>query len=257
MKTLAELEAELFADPLAQRLSAVDTGPLSARLRHAVYTYRATPRRPWYQQRRLWVYALAAAAIITLALATPVGAAVARALLPFWLQQQVGLVAGAPTHLVAPHQQGSQPDGGGHLATPNLTLSQAQARVDFHIPRFNWLPADVVFRGALVDDPHSCLLSYRGMHGGGLGLSIHEGPLSGGPAVPSFAVQQVTVDGQPALLVTGSYESAGPGSPANWNPSADASELLWTRGAFSFDLTSSGLHLTREDMLRIATSMTS
>jgi hypothetical protein len=277
----SDIEQRLDADPLAVRLTKL-AGPPVTHSSRAVIGDLGTPRTVVGQRaghRRLVALVAAVSGIALLITVTPAGASIARAVLPEGLQQRLGLVEGAPAVISPPGQGGHV--GAGHPAaslspvpcpalpqrfptvsspvecSPSLSLADAQRQVEFHIPLPLALPAGLAYRGALVDSPHSVLVSYRRGDGGigGMGLAVRDDGAIGGSAVPSGSIQTVTVNGGVAYFVRGAYENAGPGTAAHWNPNADDAELTWQAAGLTFDLTAGSLHLSAADLIRIAESV--
>ena len=144
------------------------------------------------------------------------------------------------------------------VATPRAvevrgSLEDAQRQVAFRLRTPSWLPAGVEFRGARADaDGRGGGMSYRATDGslGGFGVIMRQGQEQGGYAVPGSATRPVQVHGLPAVYVQGAWNEAD-----QWQPAADAGLLSWQEDGFTFVLTHSGLHLSREDVLRIAESL--
>jgi hypothetical protein len=267
------IEHGLDTDPLAVRLSAATVPPISSELRLSLLS--ACSARPFGGSRRRLAIGLtiAALAVALGMILTPVGAVVARSVLPQGMQQFFGIVSGAPVTLSPPSNrvtpmpgtspvpcsQVPPPTGNltGVLCYPDLSLAAAQNRVTFTIPTPSTLPNGVTYYGAIVDSPRSVMLSYRSVTkaSAGLGLSIDEGTQVGGSAVPSGSLEPVQVDGNPAYYVRGDYESSGPGAVAHWNPNGNAEELTWRQNGLTFDMTSGGLHLSEAEFIHIAESV--
>lgn len=279
-----EWEERLARDPLGVRLANVAGPSASAEfLRRVLAAPRiATTRR---RRARRVLFSLAVAVVATAVLAaTPAGPVIGKAILPAPLQQWFGLVAGAPTVITRPPNACSGPsappsmvpgqvywhtcaDGlrGGYFTPLYVGLADAQAQVSFEIKTARWLPAGIAFAGVAVfgndtvDGPSSVSVEYLplGRTGPGPGIRIqeHPGTQVGGSAAPASAVQHVTVDGQPAVFIRGDYESSGPAANGVWTPGADAEELSWEHVGLTFDLIAGGLHLTQQDLIRLADSV--
>lgn len=271
MSAWTENDELLDRDPLAIRLASADVGHPSQRLRASVDQMRPLAERPVHRRRlsrRLSRGMAALAAALALLVVTPAGAALGRAILPDGLQQLLGLVVGAPTHLPPGGGQPATPSGstsgqlppgtsliggGGAIVRPSLSLAEAQRLVAFPIPQPRDLPSGLVFYGAWVDSTHSVFLHYAdSTHQGGVGLEVRQGTAIGGSAVPAGSVREVAVGGSPAYFVHGSYADAGPGTVAIWDAAADVVELTWQRGGFTYNLTASGLHLSSSEAVQIA-----
>ena len=274
MTTVAELERSIEADPLDDALFAIAL-PMSSGLRAAVLS-RSHTRLAHRRRRRILTRTAAGTAAICLVAFTPPGHAVARLVLPEGLQQHLGLMEGAPRTLTPPSgtHVGVAPslspipcsevptpgpsNGRGVGCYPDLSIAAVQAKVDFHIATPALLPSGLQYRGALTTGPHDAYLSWKRSdgHPGALSLGIKDGvALRGGSAVPSGTLQPVTVGASPGYLVRGDYEDNGPGTTAHWNPNADDYELTWARGGLTYDLTTSGLHLSVSELLRIGDSV--
>ena len=283
MNRVAEMERALENDPLAARLARIEVPPVP----EALWASVLTEPRPAPQRRRRFRVAIGfgagAVALATLAV-TPAGAAIGRTILPQGIQQKLGIFEGAPTHLAAP--SGVPGGSGGRRVVhslmpcsqvpatppyptalqgvecyPDLSLAEAQRRVDFTIPTPTAMPPGLSYRGALVGitmgaPKSSVLLTYRDATGTkSLGLQVVRGTPGSGSAVPSGVAQRVTVDGSPAYYVHGSYGDDGPGTAVRWNSAADDEELTWQHDGFTYDLTTAGLHFSSADLIRIAESV--
>jgi len=267
---------EPFArDPLAVRLAQLAYPPVPDDLAARVLAAAPT-RRPrglgW--RRGLVPVAAVAVGFATIAV-TPAGAAISDA-----LRQRFGLVAGAPQvitrppgacvptlppdvqpyDVLTPHC-GSGGDTMKVIHVPPTSLADAQAHVGFPIHTPSWLPASVAFVGVRVlppaDDPELVFLAGgRRLTGPGLRIGERQGTGGGGSAVPASAIENVMVNGRPAVYAKGDYEEAvGQGPGGVWTPGADVQELSWEQSGITYDLTASGLRLTREDVIRVAESV--
>lgn len=262
---------DLDSDPLAARLATVDVGHPSEHLRAIVNISRPLVRRR-RRERRVYAGVAVIAFLLALMVVTPVGATLGRAILPEGLQQRLGLVVGAPPQLspggrAAPTFGGPTsgqipPEtsvirgGGGQMLTPSLSLAEAQGLVAFPVPIPRNLPLGLVFSGALVDSIHSIYLHYADLaNQRSVSLQVRQGSVTGGSAVPAGSVRQTNVGGGPAYYVHGSYEDAGPGTAATWNPNADVVELTWQGGGMTYDLTAAGLHFSMSDAVQLAQSV--
>lgn len=274
--TTYEVERLLDSDALAIRLSQLQPVQVPDRLRLRVLA-ESRGRPPRLTIRRVVGGVAAVIAALAVLALTPAGGALARAVLPEGLQQRLGLVAGGPTHLSAPsgsqRANTSQPSpptlvpcsstsivpqvSGPTECNPDLSLADAQSRVDFAIPTPSWLPAGVTYRGSSVDSPHSVHMLYLHLPqgSGAVQLTIHDDVPLGGSTVPSGAVQSVTVDGSSAFFVQGAYQDSGPGTSAWWNSNADAEELTWQHDGLTYDLIVGSLRLSHADVVRIADSV--
>lgn len=135
---------------------------------------------------------------------------------------------------------------------PIVSLAEAQQRVTFHIPQPTWLPAGLTFGGAHVFPPNWAQVFYRPVNGspGGLGVEITQGKPSGGYVYPPEAVQPVSVNGVSALYAHGTGDP-----PAKWDAQADAGMLSWEADGFTYVVRASELHLSREELIRVAESL--
>ncbi len=228
---------------------------LSSRIEAA----HARRNRRWPSRRRLVLVGLAVVVLaLSLVAATPAGAAVGRAFLPSGMLQRFGMVLVRPTlvpsHTPAAGRPQAEPkaDAPSGPLTPSLTLEEAQQQVSFLIRTPAWLPGDVVYRGALVAPDGTVVVSYRGVDdpSKGMFIQMQQGAAAGGYAVPSSAAQQVRVGGHAAVYARGSWDRSG-----NWNRKADAGLLSWQQDGMTYVLSSSGLGLSRNDMIRIAESL--
>ena len=132
-------------------------------------------------------------------------------------------------------------------------IEEVQRQVDFQIRTPTWLPDGVVFRGAMASsDGQGAVVSYRGVHdpNSGIGVQMRRGRLVSGYGVPSSATQEVQVHGEPAIYAQGAWTKDG-----TWNERADAGMLSWEDRGFTYYVSSSGLGLSREDLVRIAESL--
>lgn len=176
--------------------------------------------------------------------------------------QRFGIVLVAPTPVpsspVAAPAAPAQAPTARETALARVSLAEAQQQVPFRIPLPTWLPDGVTLRGAFVGKgpsgdtrtaPISVTLSYQSLTDprAGLGITIQNGPSTGGYVVPAGAGQEVLVNGHPAIFVQGAWTPE-----RTWNETADATMLSWEADGFTYIVSSSGLGLTREDILRIA-----
>lgn len=178
----------------------------------------------------------------------------------FGQQQRAGMVLLSPTEVARlSHPPPSPPPGvarpqpgPGRMMTPDLTLEEAQQQAPHHIPVPAWLPPGVVFRGALVSPAQDVVVSYRSADDlmKGMGLQIKPGSPGGGYAFPASAAEDTQVDGQPAVYVHGTWHPN-----QQWDATADAGTLSWQQRGFTYLLFSSGLGLSRDDLVRIAQSL--
>jgi hypothetical protein len=215
--------------------------------------------RPRSSRRLLLTVVAIATLAVVLVTATPVGAAVSRQLLPYGVLQRFGLVLVSPTPVTQNAPTGpasARPTAAagisGGPSTPSLTLQQAQAQARFPIRTPSWLPPNVVFRGALVASDGTVVVSYRRVDdpSKGMFIQMQPGPTVGGYAVPSSAAKAIRVDGAPAVYAHGSWDQSG-----NWHAEADAELVSWESGGMAYVLSASSLGLSRDDMIRIASSL--
>jgi hypothetical protein len=249
--SIQTLEEALRTDPLAIRLQHLHVHPLPVGFGENVLTGDTTVAQAHRRHRgALGTVVFAVVVLVTVAV-TPVGAAIGRAILPQGMQQRLGLIAGAPNQL-APPVAGHQAQPGG-LITPHLTLQQVQSQVGFTIPLPTRLPPGLAFIGALTESRESAFLYFTNpTHTASIGLAVTQGLSQGGPAAPASAVRTTSVAGASAFFVQGSYEDAGQGTTATWNPAADYQALSWQRGGFTFTLTAAGLRFSSADLVLVA-----
>lgn len=132
-------------------------------------------------------------------------------------------------------------------------LEEVQRQVDFQIRTPTWLPDGIVLRGAVASgDGQAAVASYRAIRDPNIGLSVQmrRGRQAGGYGVPASAIEDVWVHGVSAVYARGAWTKDG-----TWNDSADAHMLSWEDKGFTYYLSSSGLGLSREDLVRIAESL--
>lgn len=143
-------------------------------------------------------------------------------------------------------------------------------------PMPSWIPENIEFydikigSGASTDlsnTPLVVIISYRPITGSsypdlaGMGLQVtYESELEGGYSFPTDKIQNVTVNGQPAVFVKGGWISNDESSSTDvidleWSNDVDSGHLSWSRNGFIFNLTASDLNLTIDDFLRIAESI--
>lgn len=212
------------------------------------------PARPG--RRALVAACLVAFALVaSLSVAVPPTLAVVRSQL-----QRFGLVLVEATPMApAPTASRTAPapaQGGGPVAGW-MSLAEAQRHVPFPIRLPASVPPSLVLRRVFVGSgptndpakaPISVVVSY-GPDGDGasppspVGLAIQQTNatgLSGGYAAPVEQAQDALVHGHPAI-----YVSDAPG----------AGKLSWEENGFTYVLMTSGLGLSREDLIRIAESL--
>lgn len=137
------------------------------------------------------------------------------------------------------------------------SLSEAQSRVSFVIPQPLWLPPGVSLSGAFVPEDGQTVILQLAVSEEGADLSrpagslqIIKAPMAGTYAVSRDAVQTVTVNGEPAALVQGSWNENG-----EWISDAGEMMLLWGDNQFTYVLAISNLDLSTSDLIRIAASV--
>ncbi len=134
----------------------------------------------------------------------------------------------------------------------SLTFVTLVVKVPFRPARPARVPEGLMRRDTdLTDLPQSIRLIY-GPRDGGAGELIVEttqGVRENRAPYPETAIQPVTVHGQPAICVRGTWDEQN-----QWQAEADAGILAWTAEGFNYRITHRGLGLRCEDLLRIAGS---
>lgn len=151
-----------------------------------------------------------------------------------------------------------------------ISIEAAQRQVPFHILQPSWLPESLGFTGALVGRgpfgadagesieeakakaPIQVLLIYRPTMNAdaNVTLQISDGKLSGGYGFPRERMQDVIVNGKPAVYVKGSWNEK-----SEWNDQVDAANLSWEDSDFTYVLSQYQLGLSPDEMIRIAESI--
>lgn len=290
-----ELDESLENDPLALRLSRIQGPPVPEGLMASVLSGRPAPRRRRVRRSHLLAAVAVVAALLTVVAASPLGVSARVGFLqrfgitagtpqtlPHPGPNDCAIYKGAPnmtkttftrngvtiTEWTRPAPKGC---GGGTLRMdtyqpPMFDLQHAQAVVSFPIRTPASLPAGLQLEGVSMDpkppefstfaDQATLIYRPRGK-ASGPNLSIKEQPgtPNGGTGAPSSSVKEVSVSGHPAVYVHGNYDQPDPNGPATWNPNGDVSELAWQANGVTFDVTASGLHLSKTDLVRVAESV--
>jgi hypothetical protein len=132
------------------------------------------------------------------------------------------------------------------MEIPRLTVEEAQQQVNFHIPTLAWLPPGFKLGGAHVMPPDWANVFYVPTDPelvaaqAGLGVAIRRGSDTTTRSYSGARVQEdIMVHGRAASYI------AGPAFGL----------LTWEAGGFSYDLSYSGVELSREDVQRLAESL--
>ncbi len=135
---------------------------------------------------------------------------------------------------------------------PAVSLAEAQKQVSFNIPQPGWLPEGLTLKGAHVNPPGWANVFHGRADGreGGLGIEATQGTGKTNYVFPDSAKQPVAVNGQPAIYIHGAWNGQG-----QWNDNADAATLEWSANGFALHLSGSGLGLSRDEIIRIAESV--
>lgn len=146
---------------------------------------------------------------------------------------------------------------------PLATIGEALRRAPFpvHLPRE--LPAEmkmtnVTIRTAPPSEPANPLFTVVMTYSRNDGeLTIQESQgRSDGFGVPESQVQDAQVNGRSALYAQGVWQQVeNAENSLEWDSSADRKLLSWDTGGVTYVLDAYGLDLSREDMLRIAKSL--
>jgi hypothetical protein len=135
---------------------------------------------------------------------------------------------------------------------PAIGLDQAQTQVSFAIPQPKWLPEGLVRQGSHVSPPDWAQTFYARAGGGegGLGIEVTQGATHSLYVFPAAAKQSVTVNGQAAVCVQGSWNEK-----KQWMATADAVDLEWSANGFLYTIGGSGLGLNCNDLIKIGESL--
>lgn len=212
-----------------------------------------------------------------------------RAAFGHMMEQRFGLVFVEPTPQTAtmPAQLGSSHVQLEEKIIPPISFEEAQAQVPFAISLPTLLPQGFELwtarvgtgpHGESVDEdgnritvepPVQVILHFKPDESNKnryhfeatLALDIMDKTgLRGGYAVPAGSEEDVEVNGNRALFVSGSWvrvDESKPPSPDNmtWDDSADVAMLSWEADGFTYTLSGSHLGLGQEDYIRIAESI--
>jgi hypothetical protein len=262
---ISEWEDAVERDPLGLRLSTLEYPSPSPELRSRVLWGTRAIRRPRIPGKRVVFATVGLVLALSTVAATPVGRTVARAVLPYALQQRLGFLIGTPV----------QPPSAGASATvpiydtdtralfmsglPAYSPADVQKKVNFTISTPTRLPGGIHFRRAMVNPAHTLVyLHYADASGRRtIDLGIQQGPPIGGTEVPSSLVQSAQVNGTDGYYVHGAYarSPSTSGTRQKWNSAADTAELTWRRSGITYNLRCSGLNLSKRDMVQIAESV--
>lgn len=175
-------------------------------------------------------------------------------------------VAGAQ-HRLATAADAAATEAAASLGTPPHSVPQAAAaplalesmeavrrQVPFTIRLPEWLPDGLTLRGAYVGPTQSVAVSYGQSGDPAAGLGLEEGAESASPAgyaFPPSVRQHTLVNGMPATYVHGAWNERG-----QWQDGADVVFVSWQQGGLIYAVHASGLQLSRDELLRIAESIT-
>lgn len=207
-----------------------------------------------FGRARLWRVGMAAAALLlSLAVIRPVRESIADTI------QHFGIVATNDTVIL--YGQSAPGTTAVSSPLPFFSLAEAQQRVNFVIPMPGWIPPGMHLRGAFVGSDDFVALSYvpdgwtpDGVQSG-FGLEITPGTTAsfGRYAIPSSAIQHVTVNGSPAVYAHGAWDSQP--SAITWHGDADDAMLSWSADGFVYTVSGGGPGIGRDDLFRIAESV--
>lgn len=162
---------------------------------------------------------------------------------------------------------------------PSLTLADAQRQVPFSILTPHWLPEGltlgrIIVSRDIVQMPEQTSaeqivvsLLYRipsepvKDDAPVMLLDIIAGPPGNGYLLAASREQHLTIHGQPAVYVHGSWRSDGQGDPnttlgnLRWDDTLDSSWLSWEVNGLTYRLAIHNLGLSREEVLQIAESI--
>lgn len=235
---------------------------IQARLASSCPTYRlGSPHRVLPS-----LPAIVAACLLILAIVSSLLTSIGPAQAAIWQTlQRFGVVLVASTPLVAtpgtPLSTPTQAPATRETALLWVSLAEAQQQVPFRIPLPTWVPEGVMLQGAFVGKgpstaahtaPLAVTLSYQllGNPMAGMSITIRDGPAVGGYAVPAGTDEETVVNGRPAIFIRGAWTREGA-----WNATADATMLSWEVDGFTYVVSTSGLGLTREEVVWIAESL--
>lgn len=129
---------------------------------------------------------------------------------------------------------------------PRMTLDEAQQQLAFLIPTFGWVPSGFTVGGAHVSPPDWANVYYVPT------------TLSADAPYAGFALQVTRGQdtSEQVILETQAQEAISVhGQPATYMANDSAGMLRWAANGFSYNLSYSGMYLSREEVQRLAESV--
>lgn len=135
---------------------------------------------------------------------------------------------------------------------PPVNIDQAQSRLAFPLPVPAYVPPGLVLGGAHVQAPNWANVFYVQTGGGTGGLGVEEslGSPHGRYVFPDDAKVAATVGEHAGFYVQGSWDEH-----RVWHAEADANFLQWSTPGETYRISSSGLGLRLQDLIKIAVSL--
>jgi hypothetical protein len=147
----------------------------------------------------------------------------------------------------------------GRAGDASLTYATLVAKVSFDLLRPKWLPEGPYLKDRGFDGIPGSVAQIWGVpilgdgqvswDTGQVSLETAQGSQEKRNPYPEDAIQVVSLHGQPGICVQGNWDAGG-----QWNAKADAGALEWSEDGFSYRISSTGLGLSCEDLLRVAGS---
>lgn len=212
-------------------------------------------RRP----QRVALTILTVAAFAAAAFVTPQARAFARQVIEFFRR------ADSHVRQLPPEQIPVSPDASEPTAMPPaplVSLAEAQDRAGFDIRELPSTPQGFVFAGAMAREGWVSI-QYDAQGGGGalvITESVDGFVQSEWDQAPAEAISQVTVGGQDAEIVQGTFVVYAGETVARWNPDAPIVRLRWVSDGVWFEMARFGgvesiAYLDREAMIALAESL--
>ncbi|MGH2458667.1 MAG: hypothetical protein ACRDIY_07355 [Chloroflexota bacterium] len=142
-----------------------------------------------------------------------------------------------------------------------LPLSEIQPQISFPIRRPSWVPTSYTLAGAMVVNSGHVRVQYydgfdqRGLPKGAIGLVEILGITTTPYTFPASRTEEISVNGQTATYIRGSWKGNGNHGGLRWSDAADLHTISWQADGMTFMLQADETGLSRADVLRIANSV--
>ena len=215
-----------------------------------------TFRRPY----RAVLVTVTIVALLTLAIATPHGRALAQSVLQFFTRAETDTFYVEPSDLTVEETTPFLEECGSWIR-PTSSVDQIRSKVDFEVKELGILPEGMYFAGA-TGGPDNVGLAYvytdRDRLGGQLSVTVEPADSPSTWLVAQNAnVEHVQIGDLPGEYYTGILFQDEQGN-VTWQPNDPQMTLRWEDGGGRYTMYyySTRYPLTKEDLLRLAESMT-